>query len=207
MGSGNRSKPLAEYTVGSLYDYDAIYNIYDKDVARRDLYTDIALNTEAKNTTAANPLAEVTDTNRFSNKILVAPYSSNGWFYRFKSNKQQSEKIMSIPLVINNDLFVSTFDASKSGLAGDCGAGVKGESFVNLFCMPYGQCASGTATTSRLSLGAGITSASIGAADTAGSTRLIVANVDTTNIQGNLIKDKRYGTKLSLIPQRWYEKN
>lgn len=207
LGSGNRSKPLAEYTVGSLYDYDAIYNIYDKDVARRDLYTDIALNTEAKNTTAANPLAEVTDTNRFSNKILVAPYSSNGWFYRFKSNKQQSEKIMSIPLVINNDLFVSTFDASKSGLAGDCGAGVKGESFVNLFCMPYGQCASGTATTSRLSLGAGITSASIGAADTAGSTRLIVANVDTTNIQGNLIKDKRYGTKLSLIPQRWYEKN
>ncbi|MDQ9035274.1 PilC/PilY family type IV pilus protein [Acinetobacter seifertii] len=207
LGSGNRSKPLAEYTVGSLYDYDAIYNIYDKDVARRDLYTDIALSTEAKNTTAANPLAEVTDTNRFSNKILVAPYSSNGWFYRFKSNKQQSEKIMSIPLVINNDLFVSTFDASKSGLAGDCGAGVKGESFVNLFCMPYGQCASGTATTSRLSLGAGITSASIGAADTAGSTRLIVANVDTTNIQGNLIKDKRYGTKLSLIPQRWYEKN
>ncbi|WP_151742475.1 PilC/PilY family type IV pilus protein [Acinetobacter seifertii] len=207
LGSGNRSKPLAEYTVGSLYDYDAIYNIYDKDVARRDLYTDIALSTEAKNTTAANPLAEVTDTNRFSNKILVAPYSSNGWFYRFKSNKQQSEKIMSIPLVINNDLFVSTFDASKSGLAGDCGAGVKGESFVNLFCMPYGQCASGTATTSRLSLGAGITSASIGAADTAGSTRLIVANVDTTNIKGNLIKDKRYGTKLSLIPQRWYEKN
>ncbi|MFX9825997.1 hypothetical protein ABTP44_19940, partial [Acinetobacter baumannii] len=88
------------------------------------------------------------------------PYSSNGWFYRFKSNKQQSEKIMSVPLVINNDLFVSTFDASKSGLAGDCGAGVKGESFVNLFCMPYGQCASGTATTSRLSLGAGITAAS-----------------------------------------------
>lgn len=207
LGSGNRSKPLAEYTVGSLYDYDAIYNIYDKDVARRDLYTDITLNTEAKGTTAANPLAEVTDTNRFSNKILVAPYSSNGWFYRFKSNKQQSEKIMSVPLVINNDLFVSTFDASKSGLAGDCGAGVKGESFVNLFCMPYGQCASGTATTSRLSLGAGITAASIGAADTAGSTRLIVANVDTTNIQDNLIKDKRYGTKLSLIPQRWYEKN
>ncbi|WP_336940812.1 PilC/PilY family type IV pilus protein [Acinetobacter pittii] len=207
LGSGNRSKPLAEYTVGSSYDYDAIYNIYDKDVARRDLYADITLNTEAKNTTAANPLAEITDTNRFSNKTLAAPYSSNGWFYRFKSNKQQSEKIMSVPLVINNDLFVSTFDASKSGLAGDCGAGVKGESFVNLFCMPYGQCASGTKDTYRLSLGAGITSASIGAADTAGSTRLIVANVDTSNIQGNLIKDKRYGTKLALIPQRWYEKN
>jgi len=207
LGSGNRSKPLAEYTVGSSYDYDAIYNIYDKDVARRDLYADITLNTEAKNTTAANPLAEITDTNRFSNKTLAAPYSSNGWFYRFKSNKQQSEKIMSVPLVINNDLFVSTFDASKSGLAGDCGAGVKGESFVNLFCMPYGQCASGTKDTYRLSLGAGITSASIGAADTAGSTRLIVANVDTSNIQDNLIKDKRYGTKLALIPQRWYEKN
>lgn len=35
QGSGSRSAPLF---ADSSYDYDAIYNIYDKDVARTDLY-------------------------------------------------------------------------------------------------------------------------------------------------------------------------
>ena len=38
IGSGNRSEPLRDYsTTEAGHDYDAIYNIYDKDVARRDL--------------------------------------------------------------------------------------------------------------------------------------------------------------------------
>ncbi len=41
---------------------------------------------------------------------------------------------------MNFQLFVSTFDGSKPGLSGDCGAGVKGESYMNRFCLPFGQC-------------------------------------------------------------------
>jgi type IV pilus assembly protein PilY1 len=35
---------------------------------------------------------------------------------------------MSYTIVINNDMFVTTFDGSRNGMSGDCGAGVKGES-------------------------------------------------------------------------------
>jgi type IV pilus assembly protein PilY1 len=145
IGTGNRSQPLKDYTVGtSGYDYDAVYNIYDKDVTRKDLYT---ATTFTKILTKAD-LGEITQINRNDATTLVAPYTSYGWFYRFKSSgsaaKLQSAKVFATPIILNSRMFVSTFDGSKPGLSGDCGAGVKGESFLQQFCMPYGQCVKAT---------------------------------------------------------------
>lgn len=156
QGSGNRSAPLTSYTSSNTSDeYDAIYNIYDKDVARRDLFnrkTD--LNTQ--NLKKTN-LGEITDLNRFENTTLVAPFSEKGgWYYDFKTctagvdgkltncnnYNKQSEKVFGTPLAMNYKLYVSTFDSSKPGISGECGAGVKGESMLTAFCMPFGQCAS-----------------------------------------------------------------
>ena len=209
IGSGNRSKPLAEYTSGATsYKEDAIYNVYDKDVVRKDLFNagTIALSTpdRASNT---NHLKEITDANRFSQDPEVAPYSESGWYYQFKSQKVQSEKVLNTPIVIKSDMYVSTFDASKPGLSGDCGAGVKGESFTTLFCMPYGQCKGGTKEAYRLSVGVGITAATIGGSTAEGDTRVIVANVDSAgSTGGSAILDKEYKAKNSLVVQRWYEK-
>jgi type IV pilus assembly protein PilY1 len=141
VGTGNRSQPLKDYTVGtSGYDYDAVYNIYDKDVTRKDLYS---ATTFTKTLTKAD-LGEITQDNRNDDTTLVAPYSGNGWYYRFRSSgssaKLQSAKVFATPIVLNSRMYVSTFDGSKPGLSGDCGAGVKGESFLQQFCMPYGQC-------------------------------------------------------------------
>ena len=232
FGSGNRSKPLAEYTATQTsYQDDAIYNIYDKDVARASLFKLVdsatnankkayeltATNLLTKNTTlqpetevgistgSISKLIAITDTNRFGAQARVAPYAtSSGWYYNFKSNKVQSEKVMSTPLVINNDMYVTTFDGSKPGLSGDCGAGVKGESFMTLFCMPYGQCASGSATTYRLNLGAGIVGGAVGAGDGSGMQRLIVANVDSTNVNSKILEN-RYTILDKAIPKKWYD--
>lgn len=206
IGSGNRSLPLIDYTTGSTYQHDSIYNVYDKDVARKDLFTTtITLNTPDR-TTVGNNLIEITDADRFSTATLKAPQSQSGWYYQFKSFKQQSEKVLSTPIVIKNDMFVSTFDGSKPGLSGDCGAGVKGESFTTLFCMPYGQCPNGSKDSHRLSVGAGITAAAIGA-QTDGETRVIVANVDASGgTGGSAILNKEYKATNSLVVQRWYEK-
>lgn len=227
IGSGNRSQPLIEYTVNSTQNKnDAIYSIYDKDVARKDLYNmssgdnptyvydyslsnlntqNVTLNTTS--TPLENTLTLLTDDNRFSRTNTLADFPfTQGWFYRFESQKVQSEKVMSTPLVINNDMYVTTFDGSKGGLSGDCGAGVKGESFMTLFCMPYGQCGSGSITSHRLNLGAGIVGGAVGAGDGTGMTRLIVANIDASAITGNTILDKRYATGNKLIPQRWYDR-
>jgi type IV pilus assembly protein PilY1 len=71
--------------------------------------------------------------------------------------------------------------------------------------MPFGQCNSGSTSTYRLNLGAGIVGGAIGAGDGSGMQRLIVANVDTTNVNSEILK-KRYKTANKLIPQRWYER-
>ncbi|WP_434534020.1 pilus assembly protein [Acinetobacter guillouiae] len=140
IGSGNRSVPLVDYTVGTTgRDYDAVYNIYDKDVTARDLFKTTYT---PKLTTALtlSSLGEVTQANRNDNTTLVAPYTGNGWYFKFRSQKPQSAKVFATPVVLNSRMFVTTFDGSKDGLSGDCGAGVKGESFMNQFCMPFGQC-------------------------------------------------------------------
>lgn len=232
LGSGNRSKPLAGYSTNStVYNYDGIYNIYDKDVARNDLfqlqgagatqaYTSAALTMETQNlsllaenatvpqNTTVPQLISLNDDTRFSNTTLVAPFDrTQGWYYLFKSNLVQSEKVMSTPIVIKNDMYVTTFDGSRDGLSGDCGAGVKGESFMTLFCMPFGQCATGGITTYRLNVGAGIVGGAVGAGDGSGMQRLIVTNVDTSSIDAdNEIIKKRYATGNKVIPRRWYDR-
>lgn len=241
IGSGNRSTPLKDYTVGTTgYDYDAVYNVYDKDVAARNLYNSgysYATTTVTIADLDNGNLGEVKASNRNDNTTLVAPYAKKGWFYRFQSNKLQSAKVFATPIAINNRLFVSTFDGSKPGLSGDCGAGVKGESFLNQFCMPYGQCdktvASGSgiacSTGDGCSLGAGIQYTAV-VDDT--------ADCDPTKQEcgggggnggpgpGDGKNNKNYcvstgnrgamtnngvisagSSKMCLIPQRWYERS
>ncbi|HRB83927.1 MAG TPA: pilus assembly protein PilY [Acinetobacter johnsonii] len=231
IGSGNRSQPLAEYSTSTNYKHDGVFNLYDKDVARSDLFNLTSANaysvtatgtapnklntlgvtllneSSSVGTTPINQLVALDNTNRFAITTYRAPYAlTQGWYYLFKSSLVQSEKVMSTPLVINNDMFVTTFDGSRNGMSGDCGAGVKGESFMTLFCMPYGQCNGGTSTSYRLSMGAGIVGGAVGAGDGSGMQRLIVANVDTSGVTGNAILDKRYNTGNKLIPQRWYDR-
>jgi type IV pilus assembly protein PilY1 len=55
-----------------------------------------------------------------------------------------------------------------------------------------------------LSVGAGIVGGAVGAGDGSGMQRLIVTNVDTTNITNNEIINKRYQTGNKLVTQRWY---
>ncbi|MHC6184858.1 PilC/PilY family type IV pilus protein [Acinetobacter sp. X9] len=135
IGSGDRSTPLASKTSGN---YDAVYNIYDRDVAARNLYQS---NYEYQDSTviSTSQLGEITNNNwnTYDAGAIALLSSKRGWFYRYNGSQT---KVFFTPIVLNHRLFVSTFDGSKDGLSGDCGAGVKGESFLTQFCMPFGQC-------------------------------------------------------------------
>lgn len=246
VGSGNRSTPLQNFTTTTLnYDFDSIYNIYDKDVARRDLFT--TTNRHTINLTKSN-LGEIKDDNRFSTDQLVASYeTTGGWFYRFqnctvgvdgtKANcsdyKMQSEKVFGKPLAMNYKLYVSTFDSSKPGISGDCGAGVKGESMITAFCLPFGQCKT-KLTNARGVLGVGIHTVTVGGDksglgeggekeegggdECAGESCPPKAIGDTSaknyciSTSGRIALTVTGGfgegeaTEMCLIPQRWYEK-
>ncbi|WP_180126907.1 MULTISPECIES: PilC/PilY family type IV pilus protein [unclassified Acinetobacter] len=250
QGSGNRSTPMKDFSSTEAgYDYDAIYNVYDKDVARRDLFNRTT-NLYTENLQKSN-LGEITEANRFANSTLVAPYSEKGgWFYKFQnctagvdgkltncSNyKKQSEKVFGTPLAMNYKLYVSTFDASKPGISGDCGAGVKGESMLTAFCMPFGQCAT-KIEPSRSVIGVGIHTVTVGGKDGGGTgggeecaggicppvecqdescPPKATGNTSATNYCINtsgriaLTVTGSFGngeaTEMCLIPQRWYEK-
>src|SRR5690606_36327299 len=82
IGSGNRSKPLQDYTDGTA-DYEAVYNIYDKDVANKNL---MSLSTYSTKDIIKGDLAVITDTDRKDDTTLKAPYAtSKGWYYVYKN--------------------------------------------------------------------------------------------------------------------------
>lgn len=234
IGSGNRSLPLQEYmSTATGYDYDAIYNIYDKDVTASGLYN---AGYSLKPTFIKSDLSEITQENRIDNTTLVAPYSTNGWYYKFKNGASiQSTKVISPPVVTNYKLYISTFDSSKSGIGGQCGSGIKGESFLNTFCMPYGQClknigeSSGNTTTGNIecttsdgcSIGAGLQTATVvptkcegtGCSATGGggidSTPKGNANycfgTGQIGLSHNSGVTGKSNSKMCLVPQRWYQ--
>lgn len=212
IGSGNLSHPLAGYDSGR--SYDALYTIYDKDVARSDLYTTSTLYTQDTSVGNSNTMLainELTLSNRFQQSAaamstLVAPYASSaGWYYKLQGGtKIQNEKIFYSPTVIDYDLYVSSYDSSRLGLTGACGGGVQGVSKVQLFCMPFGQCSAAdypdrTENNYSDEHGPGIQNHAI-ASGGDGTTRLVGGA-----IIGNNLNDQ-YATTIKLIAQRWYEK-
>ena len=242
QGSGNRSAPLF---ADSSYDYDAIYNIYDKDVARTDLYNYdsvknplITKNIKVDNVSGLrliNDDKRKDNTDGKGNILYNAPASAHGWYYKFTdcvtgygkcdSYKQQTEKVFGTPIALNNKLFVSTFDASKDGLAGDCGAGVKGASLMTTFCLPFGQCAAGDVTgTTHTMIGAGIHTVTVGNGNSSGNggstgggtggvssklssaSNYCIATGSRVTITVTGSSGSGEQTRMCLVPQRRYEK-
>ena len=141
------------------------------------------------------------------------------------SYKQQTEKVFGTPIALNNKLFVSTFDASKDGLAGDCGAGVKGASLMTTFCLPFGQCAAGDVTgTTHTMIGAGIHTVTVGNGNSSGNggstgggtggvssklssaSNYCIATGSRVTITVTGSSGSGEQTRMCLVPQRWYEK-
>lgn len=131
-------------------------------------------------------------------------------------------------------MFVSVFDGSKDGLSGACGAGVKGESFLQQFCMPFGQCPKSTniecSTGDGCSIGPGLQITTVVPDPNPDPENCDPAKEDcedkknpdpkpddgsnnknyciSTGDRGVLVKDgiiSAGGSKMCLIPQRWYE--
>ena len=137
--------------------------------------------------------------------------------------KKQSEKVFGTPLAMNYKLYVSTFDASKPGISGDCGAGVKGESMLTAFCMPFGQCAT-KIEPSRSVIGVGIHTGTVVSVDdgsssgtgggngggngggTGGSENNYCLSTGARTIYNGMGGNPGEASRICLIPQRWYAK-
>lgn len=233
IGSGNRSTPLLGKKVNTAYIVngetdalnetfinDGIYNIYDKGVIA-------STPPEPATSPTIGALHQLTDTQRTSAGTLatwrevatvvgtgasaVNHTAKSGWYYPFTSSenvggRKAVEKVQGDLIAIDNDLYVSTFDAEGVGSTEACGAGIYGNSRAHRFCMPYGQCANtDTVANNTLVLGKGLLGITMGPGTTGADRRIIAPLGSLPN--GNKITGIAYSAANKLIPQSWYEKN
>lgn len=202
--------------LNSSFKDDAIYNIYDTVVTTKNPAS--ATLPTAGSPTLTN-LYALTSTNRELNTIVTgqtAPAnlatnketsSYKGWYYAFTSatGRKAIEKVQGNLIAIDNDLYVSTFDAEGTDSTASCGAGIYGTSNAHRFCMPYGQCTNGdTVASNTLVLGKGLLGITMGPGSSATS-RQIIGTLNSAS--GSKITSIIYGSTDKLTTQSWYEKN
>lgn len=216
FSSGNRSSPLVGAVAASgrnnqagstVSAADGVFVVYDKDVARADLYTLVDSGTTALRTKNIS-LTSLND--NFSTGVAVE--DNSGWKYIY-SNIAGVYKGMNELYALDGMLYVNVFHRDGTGIGGTCGAGVKGDSYVYQFCLPTGECpenfyASGQTAPNSVKLGAGILGAGLGQGrSSANNTGLIVNRPNTLDCTTtpNLPECQEFTTTAKLRQLRWYE--
>lgn len=220
LSSGNRSSPLAGTNtvdgsvVTTITANDGVYVIYDNDVARKDLYDDIALRTSPTGTGVT-----LTDASAFATlKAGIAQKTgtnyNGGWKYQFHTTAGKY-KGMNELYALDNMLYVNVYHKDGTGISGDCGSGVKGDTELYQFCLPTGKCPFEYPTTAtgpnKIVLGGGIlgTGLGVGYSNKLDEMSIIKGKegsdcTDTAN--KNKPECQLFDTGSRLQHLRWYEK-
>lgn len=212
FSSGNRSSPLvgAAASLGTnnqagstVSAADGVFVVYDKDVAKSDLYT-LAHSTELN----TNNVTLTSLNTNMSSGVTVA--GNNGWKYIY-SSPAGVYKGMNELYAVDGMLYVNVYHRDGAGIGGSCGAGVKGDSYVYQFCLPSGKCSFNTTTSgvpNRVKLGVGILGAGLGQGfSNANNTSLVVKRPTTLTCTTtpNLPECQEFTTTAKLTQLRWYE--
>lgn len=209
FSSGNRSSPLAGLN-STVSANDAVFVVYDNDVARQDLYkSGITLNTEDESLTELNFDNGVA--RRGQNNIF-----NGGWKAYFDSAKAGRYKGMNDLYALDGMLYVNVYDRDGTGIGGNCGAGVAGDSYLYQYCLPTGKCSfySGTGNKpGRVKLGAGILGTGLGQGfkNDANTVSLVVNRDEPSALDCSLPANKNlpqcqlFDTQVKLKQMRWYE--
>lgn len=210
FSSGNRSSPLVGTAVtngnqagSTVSAADGVFVVYDKDVAKTNLYATSPVPTlTTQNVTLASLNTNIT--------TGVAVTGNNGWKYTYSSTAGVY-KGMNELYALDGMLYVNVYHRDGTGIGGSCGAGVKGDSYVYQFCLPTGKCSFDTTTSgvpNRVKLGAGILGAGLGQGfSNTNNTGLIVRRPTTLNCTTtpNLPECQEFTTTAKLRQLRWYE--
>lgn len=206
FSSGNRSTPLADNSASAN---DGVFVFYDRDIADVNLFTpDYTLKTSKNN------LLQNLDL-----KVGV-PLKKNGeyvggWKYPL-GETAGTYKGMNDLYALDSMLYVNVYHKDGAGISGSCGGGVKGDSYLFQYCLPFGKCNFYTASTTnvnKVKLGAGILGTSIGKGyKNQNSTLSLVVNRDNPSASDcskpenkNLPQCQLFNNPVSLKQLRWYE--
>lgn len=222
IGSGNLSRPMHDPVGEPNWKANAIYTLFDKDVTRSNLYK---INSSQLVTRDVQPVELSTNQRKGIDKAFDE--SIAGWKYTFSEHSfdldakntdaqkfyttPMGAKVITDPVLMNNQLFVSVFDSAKSGTVQGCDAGIKGESVIERFCMPFGTCGSNSGLNNSLYAGVGIAPINVSSAGQGAQNSRTIINSqcegDSCSIGGsgdNVQVNNELNRKLR--PMRWFER-
>ncbi len=222
IGSGNASSPLHDSNNEANWKPNAVYTLFDKDVTRSNLYS---LTTSQLKQDLVPQALTATQRNGVATNTIDA--SQDGWKYVFSENSfyldsnqttgqkfystPMGAKVITDPVLMNNQLFVSVFDGAKSGTVQGCDAGIKGESVIERFCMPFGACGSNSGIHNSLYAGVGIAPINLSSAGQGDANSRTIINSQCEgdhcavgNIGSDVHSDNQLNRKLR--PMRWFER-
>lgn len=216
LSSGNRSSPLsgaigANNAIASTSANDGVFVVFDKDVAKPELYSLAATALTTKNISILENLNSYFAGSFANGGVAVTGH--NGWKYTY-SNSAGVYKGMNGLYALDGMLYVNVFHRDGNGIGGSCGAGVKGNSKLYQFCLPTGKCNFYSATTTQpnsTNLGAGILGTGIGDYTDGNSTssglmKNVTSGSDCSNTANkNLPQCQLFSTTAKLQHLRWYE--
>ena len=215
FSSGNRSSPLvgtaaanSNQAGSTVSAADGVFVVYDKDVAKSDLYT---LTDSVSSTQLTTKNISLTSLNT-NISTGVAITGNNGWKYIYSSTAGVY-KGMNDLYAVDGMLYVNVYHRDGTGIGGTCGAGVKGDSYIYQFCLPTGKCSFNTTTTGKpnsVKIGAGILGSGLGQDLGSNNSRLTVTRPDsldycTTDANKNKPECQQFSTTAKLRQLRWYE--
>lgn len=240
IASGNRSSPLASVvkekdgTEKIESAKDALFVLYDHDILKKGTVkkgAQLIVTDAATDKLVENDKARMTSGNTDQQiKTVDGTGHKQGWKY-YLSTTAGELKGYSSPRVVDNFLFLTTYTPQGgTTIQNSCNAGILGESFQEVFCLPGGVCDTvngkdqravlnitsieqntGNGSARRIKLSIGITQPSVGhVSDTTPNKYGIVSpqSIDCTK-PGNQ-NDLKCITEVARItnkPVRWYEDN
>ena len=229
--SGNQSSPLLATSDSPQkkdptgLQFDGVYAIFDYDVypsTSEGRYPTSHIGARTLGSVPVNDTVMDKTKLRYINGATTATAINKdtgwgGWYYQFDTKIDGTTKKgasvikgLTTPIAMEGSLYVTQFDASDNGTTSSCGAGVKGHSFSQRFCLPSGVCQGGAIYI--YNLGSGIVTLNVGSASDPNQRSLVVPDPNdicpagktcTPNGEPKFITT---GGSLRLIPNRWYEK-
>lgn len=211
FSSGNRSSPLSGLAAASGLNnqsgsttsaVDAVFVVYDKDVARTDLYN------VATTALTTRDIDFISLNDNFATGVSIA--GNSGWSYTY-SSRAGVYKGMNEIFALDGMLFTNVYHRDGAGIGGSCGAGVRGDTYVYQFCLPTGKCpegfyATGQTQPNRAIVGGGILGAGLGQA---GNLMRLIVNHDEEECKKAENKNKpecqKFTTTAKIRQLRWYE--
>lgn len=219
LSSGNRSTPLVGGAVarrtGTVTANDAVYVIYDNDVARADLYS--IADSDLRTSSVTLPTVTFTQLKAGTSQTTTTNGRTSyngGWKYQYDSSAGKY-KGMNELYALDSMLYVNVYHKDGTGILGSCNSGVIGDTELYQFCLPTGKCPAGfypdgATRPNSIVLGGGIlgTGLGLGYSNKSDEMSLIKGKEgsDCTNKDNkNKPECQLFSTGARLQHLRWYE--